>query len=105
MPACQTNLDKRLSMTLSVRTLLLFSATSATTLAVLTPTHHPLPAYAALMELCGLLALLIMVCVTFASAADDLWCDPGSTFAAALFGFLGFAAILMVGMLLPAVVP
>ena len=41
--------------------------------------------------------------MTFASVANDLWQDPEITFVAAIFGVLGFAAIMVLGMMLPAV--
>ena len=83
---------------------MLFVASFATTFGVFTPSHDLSEPFAALIELFGLLALLVIVCATFASAADDMWRDPGSTFVATLFGFLGFSAILILGTLVPVVV-
>ena len=50
----------------------------------------------------SLLALLLVVCVTFASIADDVWQDPASAFVGGLIGVLGFCAIVLLGMLIPA---
>ncbi|KAA5538921.1 hypothetical protein FYK55_26150 [Roseiconus nitratireducens] len=48
----------------------------------------------------GMIALLAFVCILFASIADDLWRDPGATFVAGLFGFLGYAVIISLALLL-----
>ena len=92
-----------MSTKLSLRTFICFSAASATTFGIFLPSHDALATFAASIELIGLLALLMITCATFASVADDLWRDPEFTFAAALFGFLGFSVILFLGMLAPVI--
>ena len=88
-------------MKLSVRTLLLLMATVGFSLGIFMPMPVIRAAWAVYLEPIVLLGLLPIVCSTFASAADDLWQTPEFTFVAALFGFLGFSAIVTIGMLVP----
>ncbi len=90
-------------MTISLRTALFLVAALAALFSVFAPEHRILAARSDLFEQIAMLSLLMTVCGTFASVADDGCRDPGSIFVAALFGVLGFFAILFLGLLVPAV--
>ncbi len=87
--------------TLSLRTLLMAVAVSAAYFGVFVATSYRAGPYTAVGVVACLVALFILVCATFASIADDFWRDPDVTFVAAIFGFLGYAVMLALGMLFP----
>ena len=87
--------------TLSIRTLLLAVGVIAAYLGVFVSASREFGPYASVAVMSCLIVLLALVCALFSSVADDLWQDPDSTFVAALFGFLGYAVILVMGTVFP----
>ena len=85
---------------ISLRTLLLGTSAIAVFCAIFVGGYELDERYyslAPVIALVALMALLIAVTATFASAGEDLCQDPGAVFVAGLAGFLGFVAVLMTG--------
>ena len=95
---------KPFSPRLSVRSLLLCVSTSTIALGVFAHARQLTPSSTANEVKFGLVAmvvLLVITCFTFASVAHDVWRDPEATFVAGIIGVLGFALLVMFGLLMP----
>ena len=97
----QAKTNRRIRMSISLRTLMLGVGVVAAYLGVFVSASRDLGPFAFVTVISCLVFLLALVCGLFSSVADDLWGDPEMTYAAAILGFLGFAVLLSLGSLLP----
>ena len=84
---------KIFKLTNSLRTMLLSVSTIAMFFALTSAKELDLGPFAPIVVSTSMTALLALVCVSFASLADDVWRDPGITLVAGICGFLAYSLL------------